>query len=127
MTNAAATTAFRTHHGAPETNGLINGAAYHDSVDYTGRPYTLAELQAAGGRISRLRLLTETVPGTGRFVDVSYIHATLPDGRTVTVQNGLDNMTPMRLLKSKMIDWAKREGVFAKSIGLLDEGKWSSC
>lgn len=125
--NAAATTDYRTHHGHPETNGLIDGAAYHDSVDYSGAPYTLAQVKAEGGKISRLRLLAETVPGVGRFLDVSYIHATLADGRTVNVQNGIDNMTPARQLKGKLIDWAKREGVYAKSIGLLDEGNWSTC
>lgn len=126
MTTAAATIAHRQHHGAQETNGLTDGAAYHDSVDYSAHPYTLADLQAAGGKITRVRLLTETVPGAGRYVDVSYIHAVLPDGRTVPVHNGLDNMTPLRQLKAKMIDWAKREGVYAKQLGLLDSGNWST-
>jgi hypothetical protein len=123
--NVFATEGFRQHHGAPETNGLVNGAAYHDAVDYS-RYYSLAEVAEAGGKISRVRLLTESVPGVGRLADVSYIHATLPDGRTVNVQNGLDNLTPMRLVKAKMIDWAKREGVFAKGLGLLDSGNWST-
>lgn len=125
--NTSATTDYRTHHGHPETNGLINGAAYHDSVDYADGQYTLRQVKENGGKISRVRLLTETIPGVGRFADVSYIHAVLRDGRTVNVHNGVDNMTPVRNLKGQMIAWAKREGVNAKALGLLDNGVWSTC
>lgn len=108
---------------ANETNGLLNGAEYHDSVDYTDL-YTLGMVAEAGGHISRVRILTERWP-SGRMADVSYIHATLRDGRTVPVQVGVDNCTPLNRMKSAMIDWAKREHVFAKGLGLLDEGNWS--
>ena len=110
-------------YGAYETNGLVNGAEYHEQVDYS-RTYTLAEVKAEGGRITRVRLLTESINGQ-RFADVSYIHATLPNGKTVNVQNGLDNLTPMKDMMGQMIQWGKREGVFAKGIGLLDKGNWS--
>lgn len=123
VTNPRATT-DRTRHGAHETNGLVNGSAYHAEVDYTRRPLTLKEVREAGGRITRLRLLTERTYG-GTFCDVSYIHATLPGGETVPVQNHLNNLTPLRALKGELIKWATREGVSAKGLGLLDEGNWS--
>jgi len=109
-----------------ETNGLIDGQAYHASVDYE-RAYTLADVKAEGGRISRVRLLTEWHgPNVGRLADVSYIHAELPGGKTVPVQVGGECFCiPMNKIKAEFINWAKREGVFAKGIGLLDEGNWS--
>ena len=57
--------------------------------------------------------------------DISYIHATLPDGRTVPVYLGVGNCTPRPALKAAFIAWAKEEGVFAKGLGLLDESNWS--
>ena len=121
--NPNETVGFRSKYGANETNGLVDGQAYHASVDYS-RLYSLSEISELGGKITRVRLLTEKVHGQW-LCDVSYIHATLPDGHTVNVQNGLDNLTPRRLLKAKMIEWAKREGVYAKGIDLLNEGNWS--
>jgi hypothetical protein len=115
---------FRSKYGADETNGLVNGQAYHAQVDYS-RALSLREVSDLGGKITRVRLLTETVPGVGKLADVSYIHATLPDGTTVNVQNGLDNLIPLRTIRGAMIIWAKQEGVFAKGIGLLDSGNWS--
>jgi hypothetical protein len=123
-TNPAETVGFRSKYGADETNGLVDGAAYHASVDYS-RTLSLKEVSDAGGKITRVRLLTERVMGR-TLCDVSYIHATLPDGTTVNVQNGLNNLTPYRTLKAEMIAWAKREGVFAKGIDLLNEGNWST-
>lgn len=114
----------RSNHGHNETNGLINGAAYHQEVDYS-RTYTLKDLELAGGKISRLRLLGEVIPGRGYCVDVSYIHATLPNGTTVPVQHYLDNLIPRYRLKSYLIDWAKRERVFGKKVDLLNESHWS--
>ena len=117
-------TTDRNHYGATETNGLINAAEYHDSVDYTDQ-YSLAQVAAEGGKITRVRILTERTFG-GTLCDISYIHATLRDGRTVPVQvSGMTNCTPLRDLKGAMIAWAKSEHVFAKSLGLLDEGNWS--
>lgn len=106
-----------------ETNGLVDGAAYHATVDYS-RFYSLAEIKEAGGKITRVRLLTENIGGR-RLADVSYINATLPDGSVVNVQNGIDNLTPLREMKGQMLNWAKREGVYAKGLGLLDEANWS--
>jgi hypothetical protein len=124
-------TAFETQdtnrYGARVTNDLVNGHEYHAQVNYSER-MTLKQVAEAGGKITRVRVLTESVPMAGRFCDVSYVHATLPDGTTVDVCNvGVNNMTPMRELKGELIKWAKAEGVFAKGLGLLDEGNWSVC
>jgi hypothetical protein len=124
-------TAFETRdtnkYGAVSTNDLVNGAEYHGQVDYSAR-MTLKQVSEAGGKVTRVRVLTEMVPMAGRFCDISYVHATLPDGKTVDVCNvGVNNMVPMRALKGELIKWAKAEGVFAKGLGLLDEGNWSVC
>lgn len=119
------TIGVQSHYGAVETNGLLDGGEYHDSVDYS-RQYSLSEVAEAGGKVTRLRILTDVWPGRGRIADISYIHATLGDGRTVPVQIGVDNCTPLRELKGELIAWAKREHVFAKNLGLLDEGNWST-
>lgn len=119
---------FETHdtnrYGAHETNGLVNGPAYHKEVDYS-RTYTLREISDLKGHIVRVRILTEKVPGVGMLADISYIHAQLRDGTIVPVQNQIDNLTPLRNMKGEMIKWATREGVYAKALGLLDNGNWS--
>lgn len=113
----------RSKYGSFETNGLVNGHEYHEAVDYSEQ-YSLADVKEARGRITRVRILTERMYGA-TMCDISYIHATLPNGKTVPVRVEVDNLTPRRNLKKAMLDWAQREGVFAKSIGLIDEGNWS--
>ncbi|AZV01736.1 hypothetical protein HOV00_gp29 [Microbacterium phage Schubert] len=109
-------------YGVRETNGLENGHEYHSTVDYES--ITLAELKARGGHISRVRILTGVWPGLGRMADISYIHGTV-QGRPVAIRVDVENGIPLRNLKGEFIEWAKREGVYAKGIGLLDEGNWS--
>lgn len=116
MTNATVTSA-RAY--ADESNGLVDGAAYHGDVDHS-ETFSLADVKAAGGRITRVRILRE-----GRYCDISYIHATLADGRIVPVSARVNNLTDFYKLKGAFIEWAKSEGVFAKSLGLLDDGVWS--
>jgi hypothetical protein len=116
--NAFATT-DRNIYGAIETNGLVNGHEYHAQTD-NSRRYSLAEVKAEGGKITRVRMFQEM----GR-IDVSYIHAVLKDGRQVEVTHPLGFLIPKNRLKKSMLDWAQSEGVFAKSIGLIDEGNWS--
>ena len=104
--------------------GMAVGADYHASVDRSlGRDWTLPEVQAAGGRISRLRLLSD--PGFP-FWDVSYMHATLPDGRLVRVYASFGQL-PKRNPFGAIIADARREGYNAKRLGLLDRGNWSTC
>lgn len=114
----------RNIYGATESNGLVAPQEYHSLVKYD-EELTLAEVSARGGKITRLRLFTEWIPAiASRVVDVSYIHATLPDGSVHPVINGPD-VQYYDQIKGDLITWAKREGVFAKSLGLLDESNWS--
>ncbi len=113
-------------YGVDETNGLIDGHAYHAGVSYDDE-VTLAELARRGGKISRVRILTGSWGGV-RMADISYIHGVLPSGKTVPVRVAVENGTPLwgpRGLKAQFIAWGKEEGVFAKGIGLLDEANWS--
>lgn len=94
------------------------GAEYHASV--TG-DYTLAEVAAAGGKISRVRMFREM-----GYYDVSYIHAEV-NGQTVRVN--LSNcprthLIPGNKVMATFIEWGKAEGVFAKGINLLNRGCW---
>lgn len=123
-TQATATVDYRNKYGAVETQGLVDGAAYHGEVDYT-QTYSLADTSRFGGKITRVRLIGEYVPQVGKVVDVSYIHAVLPGGKIVPVRSELNNLMPLWRVKGKMIDWAKEQGVYAKGMGLLDEGNWS--
>ena len=111
-------------YGANETNPLIDPDAYYES-DFVFM--NLSELAAKGGRVTRVRFLTDFWPGMGKIADLSYCHGTLPDGTRVHVNvTGGDLMgCPMNKITGELINWAKKEGVFAKGIGLLDRGNWS--
>ena len=99
-----------------ETNPITEG--YHE----VSRPAMgLKEFAAAGGRISRLRII-----GTRGGADVSYCHGVLPDGSEVRLQDVYFNLVPAWKIKGELIGIAKRAGVFAKEIGLLDESNWST-
>ena len=116
------TTAER--YGVNETNGLIDGHAYHAGVSYDDE-VTLAELARRGGKITRIRILTGSWGGV-KMADISYIHGEV-DGKTVPVRVAVSG-TPLwgpQGLKAQFIAWGKEEGVFAKGIGLLDEANWS--
>ena len=119
--NPFATTDRNERYGVQESNGLVDGGAYHASVDYTDA-YSLAQVAEEGGKITRVRMLAER-----GLVDISYIHATLRDGRTVPVRvdGAYSYLIPMNRIKSTFIEWAKEQHVFAKGLGLLDEGNWS--
>ena len=87
---------------------------------------TLTELSDAKGKIVKVRFIGDVIPGHGRCFDLSYIQGELPDGRRVSLINTPHiALVPRRQLKGEMINWAKREGVFAKGIGLLDDSNWS--
>jgi hypothetical protein len=109
-------------YGAQETNGLTDAQAYHESVDRSGPLWTFQELQAAGGKVTRLRLLSD--PGFP-FWDVSYCHGTLPDGRIVPVQTTFFQL-PKRNTIGAIINDARVEGYYAQRLGLLDRSNWST-
>lgn len=110
-------------YGVDETNGLLDGHAYHSGVSYADQ-MTLAQVAQAGGKISRLRILGGG-PSDGFMADVSYCHATLPSGKVVPVYADYPMCFPIRKLKGELIEWAKSHGVYAKGLGLLDENNWS--
>jgi hypothetical protein len=107
-----------TTHYADETNGLINGQAYHDShhVNHAGTiPWTDRRLK----QITRLRLLTD--PGYPSW-DVSYCHGVLHDGRTCDVELPFSDL-PKRGMWRAIIAHGQRDHVFVKRI--LDDGNIS--
>lgn len=96
-----------------ETNGLLNPSAYHaescvDTVYWT----------EPGLKIIRLRLISD--PGFPVW-DVSYCDGRLPSGEKVNVE-----LPFFQLPKGKgginkaLIAYAKKDGLFAKGLGLFD-------
>jgi hypothetical protein len=89
--------------------------------DYSEGDYSLRELRDAGGKITKVRILIEQGRG-----DISYVQGTLPDGRYVPISlNGCNSIgfrTGNGGIRTMLIEWAKAEGVFGKSINLLDAG-----
>lgn len=112
-------------YGVQESNPLSD--AGHNWENFEEDAITLAELQARGGRISRLRFLTEAgYP----YMDVSYVQGVLPNGRNVSIniQGDCSRIRKGRGSEpyiSDLITWAKDEGVYGKGIGMLDPGVWS--
>jgi hypothetical protein len=110
-----------------KTTTYAFGADYHAGVDYADQ-MSLAELAAAGGKVTRVRVLADVWPGLGLIGDISYIHGTLPSGQVVPIRVDLPSGgmgVLVRELKGEFIAWGKEQGVFAKGIGLLDNSIWS--
>jgi len=108
-----------------ETNGLdLIGYDYHDKVDYADQ-MTLGQLAAAGGKITRLRILGGG-PSDNFYCDISYCHGTLPNGKIVPLYADYPMGFQRRQTKAVLIEWAKEHKVFAKALGLLDENNWST-
>lgn len=110
-----------------EVNGLDSPLEYHRERR-DAEHISLAELQARRGRVTRVRLLADVWPGRGRVADVSYIHGVTGDGEPVSIIPSGDLMgMPLRAggVQKHFVQWAKDEGVYAKGLGLLDQGNWS--
>lgn len=96
-----------------EINGLVNGLSYHaqfaqaECVDWSDERLK---------RITRIRLLSD--PGFPWW-DVSYCHGELKDGTKVRVMFPFGQL-PKKTWKSDIIKAAKRDGVYAKGIGVFD-------
>lgn len=104
---------------AQETNPIAEG--YYDEM--ASGSVTLAEVARRGGKVTRVRFLTERTP-RGVVADLSYVHAVI-DGKRHNVRVDMGYLIPRHQLKGELIAWAKREGVYAKALGLLDEHNWS--
>jgi len=105
-----------------ESNPLTDSDAYYERE---WAHMTLRELVANGGRVTRVRFLTESVMGR-RMADLSYVHGEV-NGKPVRLDNApAIFLTPMHKLAGELIEWAKSEGVYAKGCGLLDKGNWST-
>lgn len=104
-------------YGANESNGLGDPKAYHDryanarEVDWT----------EPGVRVTRLRLVSD--PGFP-FWDVTYCHGRIGD-EPVVVRLPFDQL-PKRGLFREVVRHAKRDGVFAARLGLLDKLNYST-
>jgi hypothetical protein len=67
-------------------------------------------------RITRLRLLSD--PGFPWW-DVSYCHGQLKDGTNVQVDLPFSQL-PKRGMRKAILEHAKRDGVYAKGLGVFD-------
>ena len=105
-------------YGVDETNPLWMSEATHENVDYSIDTY-LGDPEIA--RVVRLRLLTE--PGYP-YYDVSYCYVQMKDGRYARLGGHIPTLSK-RFLKRDLIEWAREAKVYAKGLGLLDEGNWS--
>lgn len=96
-----------------ETNGLVDGQSYHRSRGETRSVYWTEK----GLKITRLRLLSD--PGFPLW-DVSYCHGMIGDEH-VDVQLPFSQLLKYGTTISKQIvAEAKKEGVYAKGLGILD-------
>lgn len=111
------TTPFRDIYGTKETNGLVNGPAYHQENadnEHPDFPYG-CDWAEKGLKVTRLRLLTD--PGCP-FFDVSYCDGQI-EGKFVRVNLPFSSLGRRNVAK-QIIAYAKADGVYAKGLGILD-------
>jgi hypothetical protein len=101
------TNLYGTHETNPIQKGYHNN--YHNvpTVDWTDRRLS---------KITRLRLLSD--PGFPVW-DVSYCHGMLKDGTLCRVQVPFSQL-PKRNMMKVIIESGKRDGVFAKGLGVFE-------
>jgi hypothetical protein len=97
-------------YGVNETNPLCGE---HPCEKWDGK--TRVDWTEPGLKITRLRLLGD--PGYP-FLDVSYCYGEL-DGKTVKVELPFSQL-PKRRYKSAIVEFAKKDGVYAKGLGVFD-------
>lgn len=110
---------YRTRYGAVETNGLEAGeqSAWLDAIAEGGNQ-TVYWADPKLAKVTRLRLLSD--PGFP-FWDVSYCYGELKDGSAVRVSLPFHQLPKGKgKVNAALIDWAKRDGVYAKRLGLFD-------
>lgn len=100
------------HYYGGESNPLNSPSEYH-KVDRSLKVYWTDPRLAS---ITRLRLLSD--PGYPAW-DVSYAHGELKDGTPCTVSLPFDQL-PKKEMRHAIIVWAKRDGVYAKGLGIFN-------
>lgn len=103
----------RSYYGTKESNGLVNGKAYHAKRNEQEVIETVS-WKEKGLQVTRLRLLSD--PGFPLW-DVSYCHGIL-NGKHVDVELPFSQL-PKRNYLAAIIKHAIRDGVYAKGIGIL--------
>lgn len=104
-------------YGARETGGLQNGQDYHR--EFAGAREV--NWTTPGLRITRLRMVSD--PGFPLW-DITYCHGAIGD-EPVVVRLPFDQL-PKRGMFAEVVRHAKRDGVFAARLGLLDKGTYST-
>ena len=110
---------YRNHYGAIETNGLEAGEqeAWLDAIR-DGGSQTVYWADPNLAKVTRLRLLSD--PGFPMW-DVSYCYGELKDGTAVRVSLPFHQLPKGRgRVNGAIIAAAKRDGVFAKRLGIFD-------
>ena len=99
-------------YGTNETNPLTNGAAYHAETIVGHVHWDSPSL----ARVERLRLLSD--PGFPAW-DVSYCYGRTHKGEKVIVCLPFSQL-PKRGMRRAIVAHAKRDGVYAKGLGIFD-------
>jgi hypothetical protein len=90
------------------------------TTPHTGsRSMSLAQVHDLGGKITRIRILTERNRGE-TYADISYVQATLPDGEVVQLRVLTGNYFPLRQINAALLDWARFEQVYGKAMDLFN-------
>lgn len=107
---------YRERYGAIETNGFEPGEqdAIFKRMDEGGNQTVYWD--TPGLKVTRLRLLTD--PGFPLW-DVSYCYGELRDGTAVRVSLPFHQLRKYKV-SSDIIEHARRDGVYAKGLGILD-------
>lgn len=113
-------TTDRNVYGAREVNGLADPREYHERVTHTAKR-TLCWTDPELAKIVRLRMVSD--PGFPWY-DITYCHGQTKDGEYVKVDLPFDRLFKANQghgsISKQIIDWAKRDNVFAKGLGILD-------
>jgi undecaprenyl pyrophosphate synthase len=102
----------RNVYGTREVNGLVDGQAYHAETITETLEWNDPDLVV----VTRLRLLSD--PGFPLW-DVSYCHGYNTKREKVNVSLPFSQL-PKRDMKGAIIRYAKKDGVYAKGLGILD-------
>lgn len=111
----------QSHYGTIETNGLVDGNAYHQANWANEHPVYKGvgvHWDHKGLKVTRLRLLSDPYCP---FWDVSYCDGQL-DGHYVRVILPFSQLIRRKdkPLAAQIIAYAKQDGVYAKGLGILD-------